>query len=72
MAVQSRDLHRSRDKVHGSAFRSSNADFFVSVPSVGQAISRTLIADLPEFGTLDRRQVAALAGLAPSIRYSGL
>jgi len=44
----------------------------VSVPSVGQAISRTLIADLPEFGTLDRRQVAALAGLAPSIRYSGL
>jgi transposase len=41
------------------------------VPGVGPAISRTLIAELPELGKLDRRQVAALAGLAPFTRQSG-
>jgi transposase len=43
----------------------------VSVPVVGPAIARMLIAELPELGTLDRREVAALAGLAPFTRQSG-
>ena len=34
--------------------------------------ARTLIAALPELGQLDRRQIAALAGLAPIARDSGL
>jgi hypothetical protein len=34
-------------------------------------IARTLIAELPEFGQLDREQIAALAGLAPFTRKSG-
>src|SRR5262245_60052515 len=34
-------------------------------------IARTLIADLPELGSLDRKQIAALAGLAPFTRQSG-
>ena len=42
-----------------------------SVVGVGPVISRTLLADLPEIGTLDRRQIAALAGLAPWTRQSG-
>ncbi len=42
-----------------------------SVPGVGRVVSRTLIAELPELGTLDRRQIAALAGLAPWTRQSG-
>ena len=42
-----------------------------SVPGVGKTVARTLIADLPELGTLDRRQVAALAGLAPIAHDSG-
>ena len=40
-------------------------------PASGQTIARTLIAELPELGTLDRRQIAALAGLAPYTRQSG-
>ena len=32
------------------------------VPGVGSIIARTLIAEMPELGTLDRRQIAALAG----------
>ena len=46
-------------------------DLLSSVPGVGKAIARTLIAELPELGTLDRRQIASLAGLAPFTRQSG-
>ena len=42
-----------------------------SVPGVGKTIARTLIAELPELGSLDRRQIAALVGLAPWTRQSG-
>ena len=42
-----------------------------SVPGVGAVTSCTLIADLPEPGHLDRRRIAALAGLAPLARDSG-
>ena len=42
-----------------------------AVPGVGPMIARTMIADLPELGTLNRKQIAALAGLAPYTRQSG-
>ena len=42
-----------------------------SVPGVGKTIARTLIAELPELGSLDRRRIAALVGLAPWTRQSG-
>ena len=42
-----------------------------SVPGVGPVTSRSLIAELPELGTLDRKKIAALAGLAPFTRQSG-
>ena len=42
-----------------------------SVPGVGPTVARTLIAELPELGSLDRRQIASLAGLAPFTRQSG-
>jgi len=42
-----------------------------SVPGIGDQIARTLIAELPELGTLDRRRIAALVGLAPWTRQSG-
>lgn len=43
----------------------------VSVPGVGPATARTLLAEMPELGSLDRRQIASLAGLAPWTRQSG-
>ena len=46
-------------------------ELLASVPGVGKTIARTLIAELPELGSLDRRQIAALAGLAPWTRQSG-
>ena len=42
-----------------------------SVPGVGPATARTLLAEMPELGRLDRRQIASLAGLAPWTRQSG-
>jgi transposase len=43
----------------------------LSMPGVGPAISTTLVTDLPELGTLDRRAIASLAGLAPHPSQSG-
>ena len=59
------------DTVRGSPLWREKEDLLASVPGVGPAIARTLIAELPELGTLDRRQVAALAGLAPFTQQSG-
>lgn len=42
-----------------------------SVPGVGEQLSLTLLANLPELGSLDRRQIAALVGVAPFNRDSG-
>jgi transposase len=42
-----------------------------SVPGVGEVTSFTLLAELPELGTLSRQKIAALAGLAPFNRDSG-
>jgi transposase len=42
-----------------------------SVPGVGKVLSSTLLAQLPELGMLNRKQIAALAGLAPFNRNSG-
>jgi transposase len=42
-----------------------------SVPGVGPVVSITLLADLPELGTLSRHQIAALVGVAPLNRDSG-
>lgn len=46
-------------------------DILTSMPGVGPTVARTLLAELPELGSLDRRQIAALAGLAPFTRQSG-
>ena len=46
-------------------------DLLRSVPGVGPQLSLTLLADLPELGKLGRKQIAALAGVAPMNRDSG-
>jgi len=46
-------------------------DLLASVPGIGKTSARTLIAELPELGSLDRRKIAALVGVAPINRDSG-
>jgi transposase len=59
------------DAVRGSPAWRENEDLLTSVPGVGSVTARTLIADLPELGTLGHKQIAALAGVAPFNRDSG-
>jgi transposase len=47
-------------------------DLLSSVPGVGATTASQLIADLPELGKLNRRQIAALVGVAPMNRDSGM
>ena len=46
-------------------------ELLCSVPGVGPTLTFTLVAELPELGTLTRRQIAALVGVAPLARDSG-
>ncbi len=59
------------DEVRASPAWRDREDLLASVPGIGPIIARTLIAELPELGTLDRKKIAALAGLAPFTRQSG-
>ena len=66
------DLDGAIDEaVRGSAVWRAREDLLTSIPGIGPATARTLLADMPELGTLDRRRIAALAGLAPWTRQSG-
>ena len=49
----------------------ANDEILQSVPGVGDVTSRTIAALLPELGTLNRKQIASLAGLAPFNDDSG-
>ena len=57
--------------VRGSPAWREKEDLIASVPGVGPITARTLIAELPELGTLDGKRIASLAGLAPFTRQSG-
>jgi transposase len=63
--------HDIDDHVRSSPAWSAAENLLTTVPGVGNVIARTLLAEMPELGTLDRRQIAALAGLAPWTRQSG-
>lgn len=68
MANIDRDL---RSKIRKSPVWREKDNLLRSVPGVGPVVSATLLAELPELGTLDRRQIAALVGVAPLNRDSG-
>jgi transposase len=59
-------------QVKGSPIWRIQEDLLQSVPGIGKVVSRTLIAELPELGKLTRRKIAALVGVAPMARESGL
>lgn len=59
------------DRVRSSPAWRERDELLTSVPGIGDVTSRTLIADLPELGCLDRRRIAALVGVAPINRDSG-
>jgi transposase len=66
------DLERDiGESVRGTPAWRDKDELLQSVPGIGPNISSMLIAELPELGTLSRRKIAALAGLAPMADDSG-
>lgn len=57
--------------VRGSQVWREKEDLLKSFPGIGEILARTILAELPELGTLSRRQIASLVGLAPFTRRSG-
>lgn len=51
--------------IHNSPVWRVHDDLLQSVPGIGPTTARTLLAELPELGHLDRRAIAALVGVAP-------
>lgn len=62
------DLARA---IQASALWRAKDDLLKSVPGIGPVTASLLIAELPELGRLDRRQIASLVGVAPFNRDSG-
>jgi transposase len=52
--------------------RREKEDLLVSVPSIGNGAARTLLAFVPELGTLSAGQAGSIVGCAPFTRQSGL
>jgi transposase len=75
LAILKRELadidHDIDDTVRGSPVWRKKENLLASVPGIGRIIARTMVADLPELGTLGRKQIGALAGLVPYVRQSG-
>ena len=62
---------RLEEAVRKSPSWQAQDELLRSIPGIGPVVSRTLLASLPELGTIDGGQAAALAGLAPFARDSG-
>lgn len=60
------------DHIRGSPIWKAKDELLQTVPGIGPTVSRTLIAELPELGTLTRRRITALVGLAPYNDDSGM
>ncbi len=57
--------------VRGSPIWREKEDLMVSFPGIAQRLARSILAEVPEIGSLTRRQIASLAGIAPFTRQSG-
>ena len=69
---QREDLDRRiAELVEGDDDWRGRRDVITSVPGVGETTANLLVSDLPELGKLDRRELAALVGVAPVNRDSG-
>ena len=74
-----RQLDRHIAKFNAMIMRLIKADpamvqrfaIITSVPGLGPVNAATMIADMPELGSCDEKQIAALAGVAPMVRQSG-
>jgi transposase len=69
LAMLQKDLSELEQEIdttiRGTPAWREREELMTSVPGVGPILARTILADVPEIGTLDRKQIAALIGVAP-------
>lgn len=72
MANQISDLDAAiTERIAQNAELKRRAELLVSIPGIGRTTAAVLVAEMPELGSIDSKQVAALAGVAPFVRESG-
>jgi transposase len=75
IAWRERRLARTDDAlaaaIHSSPVGRAKDALLQSTPGVGPVLSRTLVAEVPELGRLNRQKIAALIGVAPFNADSG-
>jgi transposase len=64
-------IEKMNDLIEGTPYLREKRKVLKSIPGIGDAVSCELLILLPELGTLDRRKIAALVGLAPQANESG-
>ena len=69
------EIEELEDEIHNMLVHDPSwhelVELISSVPGIGEITAATLVAELPELGTISRQKIAALAGLAPYNRDSG-
>lgn len=70
-AVQEADTHLA-EAIQQSPIWREKDELLRSAPGVGPVLTTTLLATVPELGTLTHKQIAALVGVAPFSRDSGM
>jgi transposase len=68
LRITDRDLDRT---IKNTPLWKEKVDLLKTVPGVGRVMIATILSQLPELGALDRKQIAALVGVAPFNRDSG-
>lgn len=59
------------DLMEGDDSLSERLEILMSIPGIAKTTAQALLLEMPELGSLDNKQVASLAGLAPITRQSG-
>jgi transposase len=72
LETQIKDVEKDLKRlIKDNSVWSERAELLKTMPGVGERTACTLVAELPELGTLNRREVASLTGLAPFVHQSG-
>lgn len=72
MTTQVKELDAAiATRIAADAGLEHRAGLLTSIPGIGRTTAAVLVAELPELGQIDKKQIAALAGVAPFVRDSG-
>jgi len=73
LTIERRAIEREiEQRIAQDAVLTRRKEILTSIPGIGQQVATVLLTELPELGSIDRRAIASLAGLAPHPNQSGI